>query len=94
MSRVGFRQPTVWRLLWSIIGVAVLCGMLIGIAMFIYELTLPSVPPTPTGDYVRLFFLDITLWGPIMLITAWPFTVPAILVLGALVASLRRTSRG
>lgn len=54
MSR--FRKPSARRLLWSIIAVALSCCVLTGTVMFIYQLTLPSDTPTPTGDYVRLSF--------------------------------------
>lgn len=93
MKRFQFRRPSVWRALWSIIGIALLCGVLTGIALFAYDMALPSDPPTATGDYVRLFLLDITFWGPMLLLTIWQVSVPVILVLGGFAASLRRTSR-
>lgn len=93
-GRFQFRGPSVWRVLWSIVGVTVLCGIVAGIVLYANAIITHSDPePTPTGDYIRLFLLDITFWGPMLLLTIWQVSVPVILVLGGLVASLRRTSR-
>jgi hypothetical protein len=47
--------------------------------------------PVPKGEYVRLVIACLTMWGPVFLLTAWPISIPAILVLGFLVACVRRT---
>ncbi|ABK73394.1 hypothetical protein [Mycolicibacterium smegmatis] len=44
--------------------------------------------PVPTGEYVRLFIVNLTMWGPMLLLIAWPVSVPLILVLGILAASV------
>lgn len=94
MSRLHFVKPSPWRVLWSTIGVAVLCGVLAGVTLFAYETTLPSDPPTPTGDYIRLFIWDILLWGPAYLLMVWQITVPVMIALGVLAASLRKAPTG
>ncbi|WP_264073013.1 hypothetical protein [Mycobacterium cookii] len=46
--------------------------------------------PAPVGEYIRLFVSFIVLWGPTYLLFFWWITIPALIGLGVLVASLRR----
>ncbi|WP_079647674.1 hypothetical protein [Mycobacteroides abscessus] len=46
--------------------------------------------PTATGDYIRLFFVSIFFYAPMFLLIVWQITIPALLALGVLVASVRR----
>ncbi|WP_050438710.1 hypothetical protein [Mycobacteroides abscessus] len=48
--------------------------------------------PTATGDYIRLFFVSIFFYAPMFLLIVWQITIPAILALGVIVASVRRRS--
>lgn len=92
MSRLQFRRPSSWRMLWSVVGVSLVCGVAAGIVLYTNAIVAHSdTQPTPVGDYVRLFLLDITFWGPMLLLAVWQVSVPVILALGTLVASLRKT---
>jgi hypothetical protein len=87
-----FAKPSVRRVLWSVVAVAAVSCVIAGIALsigFIVDYDGPQ--PVPKGEYVRLVIACLTLWGPIFLLTAWPISTPAILVLGFLVACVRRT---
>jgi len=44
-----------------------------GLILYANAIALHSDPgPIPIGDYVRLLVVDITMWGPVVLITVWP----------------------
>ncbi|WP_454788519.1 hypothetical protein [Mycolicibacterium lutetiense] len=70
--------------------VAVCVCVLLGIATSI-AMILKSTDPAsiPTGEYILLFVVNITMWSPIMLITAWFVSLPVIVVLGLLAAYVR-----
>jgi hypothetical protein len=46
--------------------------------------------PTSTGDYIRLFIMFLWLYGPSLVVIAWPISIPVIVVLSLLVACVRR----
>ena len=92
MSQLYFAKPSHWRILWSVVAVAVLASALLGCALFIGAIaTHHDTGPTPGGDYLLLFILDLTFWGPTLLLTIWQVSVPVVIVLGVLLASLRKT---
>ncbi len=94
MNRLRFTKPSLWRVLWSVVAVAVAGSVIVGFALYIGAIaTHNETEHPPTGDYVRLFILDLTLWGPILVLTVWQVTIPVIGVLGVLVASVRKTSK-
>jgi len=45
--------------------------------------------PLPVGEYVRLFIVNLTMWGPVALLTVWFVSVPLIVILGVSAASVR-----
>jgi hypothetical protein len=76
--------------LWSVIAVTVICCVITGIVLsigFIHGATAPA----PTDEYIRLVILCITFWGPMYLLIGWWITIPTMLVIGVLVACVRRT---
>lgn len=86
-----FAKPSVRRVLWSILAVAAVSCVVAGIALSIGYIVDYNGPEPPKGEYVRLVITCVTMWGPIFLLTAWPISIPAILVLGALAACVHRT---
>ena len=87
-----FAKPSVRRLMWSLVAVAVVSCLIAGIGLAIGSVRVgyESIVPASTGDYVRLIVLCLTFWGPVFVLTAWPFSLPTILALGALAACVRR----
>jgi hypothetical protein len=90
---ICFVKPSVRRLLWSVIAVAVLSCVIAGVCLFIGVLVTYRHDPNPTstGDYIRLFIWFILLYGPSLLLITWFVSVPAMVALGVLVACVRRT---
>lgn len=94
MNRLRFTKPSIWRVLSSVVTVAVAGSVIVGFGLYTGAIaTHNDAGHTPAGDYVRLFILDLTLWGPILVLTVWQVTIPVIGLLGVLVASVRKTSR-
>lgn len=87
-----FAKPSLRRVIWSIVAVAVASCVTMGLAEAIgLIVTARDTSPTPDGgEYVRLMVMCLTFWGPVLLLTIWFITIPAIIALGALVASIRR----
>ncbi|MDH6199029.1 hypothetical protein M2272_005696 [Mycobacterium frederiksbergense] len=86
---IKFAKPSPLRALVCVAVVTVFMCVVVGIAISTAMIVGSSDPaPLPTGEYVRLFIVNITMWGPIMLITAWFLSVPVILAAGLLVACI------
>lgn len=86
---IKFAKPSPLRALVCIAVVTVFVCVVAGIAMSTAMIVGSSDPtPLPTGEYVRLFIVNITMWGPILLITAWFISAPIILAVGLLVACI------
>ncbi|HEX7322013.1 MAG TPA: hypothetical protein VF299_03625 [Mycobacterium sp.] len=93
MSRLRVVRPSLRRVFWSIVAVAVVCCVLAGLLLYGYDIVTHDDPePTPKGDYVNLFVVELTIWGPIAVLTIWYITVPVIVALGVLAASIRRAT--
>ncbi|MEO8816292.1 MAG: hypothetical protein ABI307_13110 [Mycobacterium sp.] len=89
---VRFAKPSAWRVLWSIVAVAVMCCIITGIAVDIgFVLTHNETEHTPTGDYVRLFVVSIAFYAPMFLQIVWQVSIPVILALGLLLACMRKS---
>ncbi|OBH14615.1 hypothetical protein [Mycolicibacter sinensis] len=91
MTRLQLVKPSFRRLLWSTAAAALAAWFIAGSALFVGALLVSSDDPIPTqtGDYIRLYFVAIVMWGPALLLLVW-FSVPVIVALGALIASMRR----
>lgn len=87
-----FVKPSLRRVIWSMIVVAVACCVVISSAYVIGALVAPGDDPAPTstGEYVLLAVVFLTFWSPSLLLNFWYLSLPVIVVLGLLIASLRR----
>lgn len=84
---IRFFKPSPARALWCIAAVTVFTCVITGIAMSIAMILASSDSMSPpTGEYVRLFIVNITMWSPILLVTVWFLSVPLILGMGLLLA--------
>ncbi len=91
MIRLQFVKPTPSRLAWCTTAVAVVCSLAAGLFLYGAAIATLSDNDRPSGgEYVRLLLLDLTFWGPVLLLTLWKFTTPLVLVVGSLAAGLRR----
>ncbi|OSC26952.1 hypothetical protein B8W67_18290 [Mycolicibacillus koreensis] len=78
----------------SVVLVAVVCSVLMGLVLYAAAIVTHHGPqPTPVGDYVRLFILDITVWGPLALVALWYVSIPVIVTIGVVVSVMRRAPR-
>jgi hypothetical protein len=86
-----FAKPSIRRVIWSIIAVAVIACVVTGIALSVGFITgHDDNGPVPNGEYVRLVITCLTIWAPMYLLIAWQISVPTIIALGALAACVRR----
>jgi hypothetical protein len=86
-----FAKPSIRRVIWSIIAVAVVTCVVTGIALSVGFITgHDDNGPTPNGEYVRLVITCLTIWGPMSLLIAWQISIPVIIALGALASCIRR----
>lgn len=84
---IKFTKPSGRRALVCIAAVAVFACVVMGIALYTAAIVTHNDPnPVGAGEYVRLFVVDISIWGPIALLTVWYISVPVIVVVGILVA--------
>lgn len=92
MTRLQFVKPSFRRLLWSTVAVAFAGCLIAGSALFVDALVVSSDDPIPTstGDYIRLYFVAIMLWGPSLLLIVWFIALPLIVVLGVVMAGISR----
>lgn len=78
--RAHLRWPSPWRVIGFIAAAVALFSALTGIILYANAIATHNDPqPTPVGDYVRLFIVDITMWGPAVLLTVWPVSAPVVL---------------
>lgn len=89
MSRLRLIKPSLKRAVVSTTAVAIVSCVVTGIALAV-GYTHGLTDPAPVGDYIRLFITFVVLWGPMYLLFFWWATIPALIGLGALVASVRR----
>lgn len=91
MNCFQFVRPSLgWVVGMTIAAIALVC-VIAGIVLYIGLIaTHHDDGPTPTGDYIRLFFVSIFFYAPMFLLIVWQATIPGVLTLGVLAASLRR----
>jgi hypothetical protein len=67
-----FAKPSVRRLVWTLVAVALLAGLIAGIVLAIGSVHVgeDSAEPVSTGEYVRMVVLCLTFWGPVLVLTA------------------------
>lgn len=91
--RVHLRWPSPRRIAIFLAATVAVFSVLAGLVLYANAIALHSDSgPTPSGDYVRLLVVDVTMWGPVVLITVWPVWAPVLVLSGVVAASLRRTS--
>jgi hypothetical protein len=89
MSRLRWVKPSLKRAVVSTTAVTMVSCVVTGIALAV-GYTHGLNDPAPLGDYIRLFITFIALWGPMYLLFFWWATIPALIGLGAIAASVRR----
>lgn len=89
MSRLRFAKPSPRRVALSIVAVTITSCVIAGISLAV-SYTHGLSDPATTGDYIRLFMTFVVVWGPTYLLFFWWATIPALIGIGALVASVRR----
>lgn len=82
---ITFTRPSGQRLLRSFLTVTLATWLLAAIAVWA-GFVVNSTEPEPTGEYVLLAMVCLAYWGPIVLLTLWPVTIPIVCGLTALVA--------
>lgn len=87
---IRFAKPTPRRLLVCTAATMVFVCAAAGIGLSVGMIAgIDDTSTIPTGEYVRLFIVNLTMWGPVLLLIAWPVSVPLILVLGITAACVR-----
>lgn len=86
-------MPSWRRTLWSTVTVFAAGSVGVGIAVALGFIAGkdPNASVT-TGEYIRLVAASLTIWGPMYLLIAWQASIPSIVAVGLLVASIRRGS--
>ncbi|ADG97399.1 conserved hypothetical protein [Segniliparus rotundus DSM 44985] len=90
MTRFHFVRPDLWRLFWSIVGIATASCLLLGTILAV-EFAIQAHGKSSPPNYLGLWFFCVFLYSWWLLLSIWQITVPVVLVLGGLLASLRRT---
>lgn len=85
-----FTRPSVRRTIGTVAATAIAFAAVAGVVLYANAIVTHSDPqPSAAGEYVRLFFVDVTLWGPMAPFAIWQISLPTILGTGLLTASLR-----
>lgn len=91
MNRFQFVRPSPGRVVAMTIATTAFVCVIAGTVLYIGLIaTHHDNAPTATGDYIRLFFVSIFFYAPMFLLIVWQITIPALLALGVLVASIHR----
>lgn len=90
--RLRLTKPSLRRAIWSMVAVAVACCVIVSSAYVVGALMTASDDPAPTstGEYVQLAVVFLTFWSPLLLLNFWYLSLPVIVALGLLIASIRR----
>ena len=86
-----FVRPSVWRAVLWIIAVAAVFCVIVGIALWVgLIVTYHDSDHASAAEYLRLFVVCIVFYAPMYILIPWWLSIPGILVVGTLVASVRR----
>jgi hypothetical protein len=88
---LGFVRPSVSRAVSWIIAVAAVCCVIGGIALYVgLIVTHHDAEHTSAGEHLRLLVVCIVFYAPMYILIPWWLSIPAILFVGTLAASVRR----
>lgn len=83
------RRPSVRQIALSTLLVLAMVCLIAGVVMAISFAANVDDPTVSTGEWTTMVILSMLLYGPMMVITGWPITIPVTLLLGPLLAHLR-----
>lgn len=94
MTNIHVMKPSLRRVIVSITLVSILSCILMGIFLYVVAISgHKDRSPVNAGEYVGLFVVDVTIWGPLFLLTLWQATIPVVVALGVLAAWLRKAPK-
>ena len=89
-----FAKPSWRRALWSVTIVFVISSVVTGIAVAIgFIAGKDPNASVPAGEYIRLLVASLAIWGPTYLLIAWQVSIPTIIGIGVLAATVRHRTR-
>ena len=95
MTRLRFVKPTPWRALWSLVLASLMVYVIWMIVVYILAITTPTDSSSPSTEHGGLLAWDAVFAAPLYAMMFWFITLPTVIALGALIATIRRpgTSR-
>lgn len=88
---IHFTKPSLRRAIGFTVIVFVVSSIVVGVAVAIgFIAGKDSAASVAVGDYVRLVVASLTIWGPMYLLIAWQVSIPAIIGVGLILASIHR----
>lgn len=94
MNGLHFARPSAWRVFWSVVAAVFVVYLITVIVLYILAVTTSGGPLSESSNgHIGLLMWDLLFAGPIYALTFWFITLPAVFVLGGLMASFRRTRR-
>ncbi|MDO2387184.1 hypothetical protein QRB41_28250 [Mycobacterium avium subsp. hominissuis] len=92
MSGLHFARPSVWRVFWSVVAAVFVVYVVTVVVVYVVAVTTRGGPLSESSNgYIGFLMWDLLFAGPIYVLTFWFITLPAVFVLGGLMASLRRS---
>lgn len=91
MTRLQFVKPTPWRAFWSLALASLMVYVIWIIVVYILAITTQADSSSPPIEHGGLLGWDAVFAAPLYALMFWFITVPAVIVLGALVATVRRS---
>lgn len=86
MTETIRRRPSAQQIALSILlALAIVC-LVAGVVMAIGFAANVDDPTVSTGEWTFMVVLSMLLYGPMMVLTGWPITVPVTVVLGLVLA--------
>lgn len=89
MSRVHFVKPSAWRVFWSLFAAAFVVYVVAVVVLISAAFTSNRPPSTSSNEHVGLLMWDLVFAAPVFVLTLWFVTIPVIVALGVLCASIR-----
>lgn len=89
MTHLQFVKPSPWRAFWSLALASLIVYAIWTIVVYILVLTTRHESLSPSSEHGGLFAWDVVFAAPVYALMFWFITVPVIIALGALVATIR-----